>query len=207
MVDFVRNSSIFVQELWDGDGQSAVTSEVKNGIYESLSHAFIDLHIDIGLISASRDSQNEALYAEEQVIVPVELVNVTEHQFSELLRGHKGRMEAIGWDISAREKIFAEFKTLRGHRNDAAFQEYVTRSSTTKFDFDELWDNLPWPLDDLRHFCATIATVFPNTASVESDFSVIGYEKNPYRSRLSDFSLESILHAKQFETLCGMLGK
>ena len=41
--------------------------------------------------------------------------------------------------------------------------------------------------------------MFPNTASVESDFSLIGVEKTVYRQSLTDFSLEGILHAKQFE--------
>ena len=47
-----------------------------------------------------------------------------------------------------------------------------------------------------------LATVFPDTASVESDFSVLGWEKDTYRSALTDFSLEGLLHARQFHKLC-----
>jgi hypothetical protein len=43
--------------------------------------------------------------------------------------------------------------------------------------------------------------MFPNTATVESDFSVIGFEKNEYRTSLTDFSLEGALHSRQFEKL------
>ena len=46
--------------------------------------------------------------------------------------------------------------------------------------------------------------MFPNTATVESDFSLIGFEKNVYRQSLTNFSLEGILHAKQFDTLCAL---
>jgi hypothetical protein len=44
-------------------------------------------------------------------------------------------------------------------------------------------------------------TVFPGTASVEADFSVINWEKDEYRTSLTNISLEGILHAKQFREL------
>jgi hypothetical protein len=43
--------------------------------------------------------------------------------------------------------------------------------------------------------------IFPGTATVESDFSVIGWEKDIYRSARTDFSLEGMLHARQFDSL------
>ena len=53
----------------------------------------------------------------------------------------------------------------------------------------------------LQQFCGGLATAFPNTATVESDFSVIGWEKDDTRRDLTDFSLEGILHSKQFREL------
>ena len=55
--------------------------------------------------------------------------------------------------------------------------------------------------DILRDFCGGIATIFLNTATVESDFSVLGWEKNEYRQSLTDLSLEGIMQCKQFELL------
>ena len=43
--------------------------------------------------------------------------------------------------------------------------------------------------------------MFPDTASVESNFSVLGWEKDEYRSCLTDFSLEGIMHCKQWMRL------
>jgi len=40
-------------------------------------------------------------------------------------------------------------------------------------------------------------TVFPGTATVESDFSV-RREKNDFRKDLSNFGLEGVLQAKQY---------
>ena len=58
--------------------------------------------------------------------------------------------------------------------------------------------------DVLRDFCGGIATVFPNTATVESDFSILGGEKDEYRKSLTDLSLEGIIQCKQFELLSSL---
>jgi hypothetical protein len=52
----------------------------------------------------------------------------------------------------------------------------------------------------VQKFCGGLASAFPNTAIVESDFSVINWEKDPSRD-LIDFSLEGILHCKQYSDL------
>ena len=43
--------------------------------------------------------------------------------------------------------------------------------------------------------------VFPNTTTIESDFSILGWEKDEYRKSLTDLSLDSIIQCKQFELL------
>ena len=53
----------------------------------------------------------------------------------------------------------------------------------------------------LPDFCGGIASVFPNTATVESDFSILGWEADEYRRSLTDLSLEGIMQCKQFEIL------
>jgi len=53
----------------------------------------------------------------------------------------------------------------------------------------------------LRDFVGGIATVFANTASVESDFSLLSWEKDSHRLSIADLSLEGIIQCKQFEKL------
>jgi hypothetical protein len=53
----------------------------------------------------------------------------------------------------------------------------------------------------LEKFCGGIACVFPGTAQVESDFSIVKLEKDDFRMSLTDLSLEGVLHAKQHEYL------
>src|SRR5213078_1842243 len=54
----------------------------------------------------------------------------------------------------------------------------------------------------LRDFCGGIASVFPNTAAVESDFSILGWEADEYRKSLNNLSLEQ---CKQFKLLNSLL--
>ena len=46
-------------------------------------------------------------------------------------------------------------------------------------------------------FAGGLATTFPGTSTVESAFFVLGWEKDEYRTMLSDLSLEGILQSKQ----------
>ena len=46
-----------------------------------------------------------------------------------------------------------------------------------------------------------LAIVFPGTATVESDFSIVKYARNDFWTSLTDFLLEGILHAKQLRLL------
>jgi hypothetical protein len=52
--------------------------------------------------------------------------------------------------------------------------------------------------EPLKLFFGGLATIFPGTATVESYFSLINWEKDDYRSSLTDSLLEGILHSKQY---------
>ena len=67
--------------------------------------------------------------------------------------------------------------------------------------FLEGWRSLNGRFTLLENFCGGLALAFPGTCTVESDFSVVKWEKDNSRVRLSDFSLEGILHAKQFRQI------
>ena len=77
-------------------------------------------------------------------------------------------------------------------------------SLSAETSFHDCWkvEGIAKSFPALFDFVGGLATVFPDTASVESDFSVLGWEKDTYRSALTDFSLEGLLHARQFHKLC-----
>ena len=53
----------------------------------------------------------------------------------------------------------------------------------------------------LQEFFGGIETAFTGTSTVESDFSIIKWEKDNSRVSLTDLSLEGILHANQFKQM------
>ena len=67
--------------------------------------------------------------------------------------------------------------------------------------FDIVWAIVEGRFKILRDFYRGIAMIFPNTASVESDFSILDWEKDKYRLSITDLSLEGIMHCKQYNVL------
>jgi hypothetical protein len=57
--------------------------------------------------------------------------------------------------------------------------------------FNDAWDCVG-RFDRLCAFCGGLATVFPNTTAVESDFSILKWEMDEFRTALMHLSLEEI---------------
>jgi hypothetical protein len=64
--------------------------------------------------------------------------------------------------------------------------------------FETGWKIVKGRFEVLGDFCGGIATVF---ASVESDFSILGWEKDAFRLSITDLFLEGIMQCKQFTSL------
>src|SRR5438046_1062454 len=78
-------------------------------------------------------------------------------------------------------------------------------SGSLGMSFEVGWGMVQGCYDILRDFCGGIATVQANTATVESDFSRLGWEKDEHRKCLSDLALEGIMQSKQFELLGNLI--
>jgi hypothetical protein len=68
---------------------------------------------------------------------------------------------------------------------------------TIETSFDNAWDCAPGRFGHLRSFCDGLATVFANTTSVESEFSILKWEMDENRTCLMHQSLEGVFQAKQ----------
>jgi hypothetical protein len=91
-----------------------------------------------------------------------------------------------------------EFKHFEDtHSCDDDFKQMVSKTDNGKSSFSDKWRCFEHKFPKLVAFCGGLSSVFPGTSTVESDFSVIGWEKNAYRFNLTDLSLEGILHTKQ----------
>ena len=102
------------------------------------------------------------------------------------------------------EKIDDQFRKLRlAFRERSEFHQLNQNSQAGSVvqTFEQCCAPLGGEFQDLQRFCGAIASIMPGTSSVESDFSLINWTKDPFSQSLTDFSLESILHCKQYQKL------
>jgi hypothetical protein len=98
-------------------------------------------------------------------------------------------------NMQTKHKLFE-----RKYHSDEGFKCLVQATKQHK-SFDDTWSWLYQQYPLLVAFCGGIGSTFPGTSTVESDFSIVGWEKDDYRTALSNLSLEGILHAKQREEI------
>lgn len=133
-------------------------------------------------------------------VLPHSLVKIRTAELGAILDTHLPQLKH-SWDDQSIANIEDQHRALcAAYRNELALRAALDKcdGATT---FEAGWSIVQGRFNDLRDFCGGIATVFPNTDSVKSDFSVQGWEKDGYRKSLTDLSLEGIMHCKQYELL------
>lgn len=107
------------------------------------------------------------------------------------------------WEEEYIVEIECEHRELvLAYRNELALKSAIDAYASINIkSFETAWEIVTGRFEILRDFCGEIAAVFANTASVESDFSVLGWERDEYRLSLTDLSLKGVLHCKQFDAI------
>ncbi|KAH9536202.1 hypothetical protein CY35_17G095900 [Sphagnum magellanicum] len=143
----------------------------------------------IGMFAAERNSRNEPADKEAPPVMPSDLVRVQPVMFfHDVLQPRNVHLIKANWDEDAIYEIEQQ------HRNLVKAYKYEPP-------FNDAWEALGIRFTTLRTFCDGLTTLFPNSTSVESDFSVLKWEKDPYRDNLLDLSLKGVFQSKQFEAL------
>jgi hypothetical protein len=112
----------------------------------------------------------------------------------------RSRLEKIFGEcyINALEK---EVRSLRDrYIRDPLLKDMLVSMKDT-IGYSDAWESLQSQFPKLCEFSSGLATIYPGTTKVESDFSILGWEKDEYRSSLMNFLLEGIMHANQFKAL------
>ena len=181
-----------------------LASEDQYAIIKSISLFILQTINGILAIQAERTSDN--LPADDlPPVLPHNLVHLRGKQFNGFVVHHRPRLSSF-WDDITIDIIEQQFKKLRL----AYLTEPTLKAALDKCDvntgFDAGWAIVEGRnLDILKDFCGCLATVFPNTASVDSDFSQLAWEKDEYRMSITDLSLEGVLQCKQFELLSSLV--
>ena len=197
--EFLYDQGSFVEECLD-----KLAPEDQYAIIKSIGLFILQTINGILAIQAERTSDN--LPADDlPPVLPHNLVHLRGKQFNGFVVHHRPRLSSF-WDDITIDIIEQQFKKLRL----AYLTEPTLKAALDKCDvntgFDAGWAIVEGRnLDILKDFCGCLATVFPNTASVESDFSQLAWEKDEYRMSITDLSLEGVLQCKQFELLSSLV--
>ncbi len=173
-----------------------IHEEAYNKLLERIAYLFLNLIQGIYVLSPERSAGNGAITVTSPPSMPFALAESGAFNFSNILMEQMDRLQSTftEYEIDSIEEQFSNFLTK--YHNDPNFKRLVENTSDCKT-FAEAWSWLYKEYPLLVTFVGGLATTFPGTSTVESDFSVIGWEKDEYRCSLSDLSLEGILHAKQ----------
>ena len=151
---------------------------------------------------AVRDSNNRGLLKDLPPVLPHALAKTRAGPFCEFIRVNKGRLQNAGWTEEDMEQISTDHQNLRvAYTSERQFKVALDQCTDAETGFEKGWALCNGRFEKLKLFAGGLASMFPNTATVEADFSLIGVEKPSNRTSLADFSLEGVLHAKQLNKL------
>jgi hypothetical protein len=156
---------------------------------------------ELSSIVAECDSSDGVTLDKLPPVIPRDLAKIAPREFNEVVLQQSQRIYLNGSrGLSTEVEEFRDFKF-------ASREEFYAQTPEKQSDpvaVSDGWEPFGRRFPNLRQFCAGIATVFPGTSTVESDFSVLIWECDEFRSSLTDFSLEVIMQCKQFKQLQSM---
>ena len=196
---FIEDMGMFAK-----DRLEAMNSDNRDMLLRSTTLAILELVDGISAIVAERTEGNECYLDAAPDVLPHQLVRVLPRHFCTYLQRHRQRLEHT-FSAEKIEQIGRQHKTLCDSYN----RQPDVKNSIDSFDdassFHDAWIGFHNAYPLLQRFAGGLATIFPGTSTVESDFSVVKYEKNKNRTSLTDISLEGILHAKQYRRMRSLL--
>lgn len=148
-------------------------------------------------IEPQRNSENEPYY-DIFPTTPNDLSKIKLREFVEFSKNFDHRVTD-----KMREEIDTEFSKFKKECENDEITKNLIETECENFDVD--WAPFVGRFPNLIDFVGGIAAVFPNTATVESDFSDIGNEKTIFQKNMTDFTLEGLLQCIQFDKISNLI--
>ena len=184
LVSFIEQLGSYPTKLLD-----EMTLDDQNEVMNCFSIFILNMYANISNLVVMRDSTNAPSNRTAPPVLPVELCKLCPREFYALLEAKKA---VLLHSIAEHTLEQLEEQFLRLRRMDLP-------EACKKNDFCGAWKPLGSSFELLKRFCGALASVFPTTATVESDFSLINIECDDQRRSLSQLSLAGILHSKQWD--------
>ncbi|KAI9913887.1 hypothetical protein PsorP6_005518 [Peronosclerospora sorghi] len=176
-----------------------IGQEYTEHIVKNVSTCSADLLSDIAAVVAERDSSNNATESMPRVLTH-QLAKTRGRDFADVILNERSRL-SVRWFPQEIEFIEQEFQELcAAYEREPALKNVLERCDSRN-SFEQGWDYVQQRFGYLEWFCGGLATAFTGPSTVESDLSLVRWEKDNFRTALTEFSLEGILHSKQFKKL------
>ena len=175
--------------------------DVKKAVVKEIATYVMTLVAGLCGVKAERDDANRSFDQDAPPVLPSQLIKLRHGSFvRNVLEPHREHIAKL-WEPESVDEIEADHRgLLKAYAVDDALRASIDMH-TLKTDFNEAWGCVSDRFQRLRYFCGGLATVFANTTSVESDFSILKWEMDANRTNLMHLSLEGIFQAKQDDIL------
>jgi hypothetical protein len=193
------------QGSWARDLLAAFSVESKKNLLSTISKASIDLIYYLTAIRAERDANNNAREYVSPAIMPLPLAMMRTSVFIDVILDRYRPRLIQSWNSDEIENIEKDHQELvNSYRTEPGFKERVEKHDHSTL-FNVGWDEFKGRFQYLRQFCAGIGCVFANTTTVESDFSVLKWEMDDFRSSMTNLTLEGVFQTKQRDLLAKLV--
>jgi hypothetical protein len=175
VVDFINDPGIYAQDLLlkIADNEAA---DLKFAIGKMIIKG-VD---GISNIQAERWFTNSPSEYRVPPVLPLGLDALQTREFSRIIQEQRPRL-ILSWEAQRVQRIDDEFRMFKIALHNESSLKIVLQSTTSTDGFQESWEILGARFPTLRDFCGGLATIFPGTSSVESDFSILNWEFDEFR--------------------------
>jgi hypothetical protein len=152
-------------------------------------------------VKAEHDGDNNSLDQDVPPILPAQLAKLQHNAFiQDILNPYRDHIAKF-WAPKSINQIEEDHRDLLKFYNSDPILRKTIDEHDNNTSFDDAWDYAPGWFLHLCSFCDGLATVFANTTSVKSDFSILKWEMDNNCTTLIHLLLEGIFQAKQWSLL------
>ena len=162
-----------------GDWYFGDNSTREHSVYQAgYFNLFAGLYAIIVDIFTTRDPNNQSSMDALKPVLLYILAVICTRELWKMIHPHHVRLEKAGWTIQQINQVGEEhWKLQRAVNSKDKFKELLYRCSDTKTGSMEVWELCQGCFNKLQLLAGGLASMFPNTATVQLDFSIIGTEK------------------------------
>lgn len=200
VVDFLEDCSMYT-----ADNLDILSPEERKEVCTIIGTMFLTAFTKIRQLKAERDSSNSKSSHQLPAILPFQVVALKPRDFFSIVKQQKQRLLQT-WSEQDLSKLEDQFRSFKEHvSNSTGSQAEIEKYSSCSVEgagvFQKSWSTFCTRFPLLVQFFGGLGSVFPGTSSVESDFSILQWEKDEHRAHLTNLSLEGVLQCKQSHDL------